>query len=523
MVAAGLLVAALLPVLGGGWSGAVPRDALDLHLHDHHDDHRTDRHPDHVHSGESHPLIYHSHGHSAEGPVPVPQGLRGTRGRGETSVGNGRASAPNPAPVRVYDGPMLQDALDRAAPGSLIELAAGRYEGLFHVSQPITVVGEPGAVLTGGSNRGDVLLIEADGVYIKGVAIEAPGARVHHDDAAIKIRGSGNWVEASAIVSAGHGIYIEGGAGNRLVGNIIRGHPDRAQDDLGNGIHLFDTSANEVIGNHIEGVRDGIYFSFASGNIISENVITRSRYGLHEMYTEGNQFVANTIVGNVGGAALMFSRESLIEGNLVAYHLSHRGYGVLFKDSSGNVIRRNRFANNRTALFLDMSHRNEIGQNDIHDNGIGIHIQASAADNRIVVNNFAANLSDARLEPGRHTSRWDDGQNRGNYWANYRGADLDGEGRGGLPHRAGSAYAQWAGGNALLWAFQYSPAARALDWLEALIPAMQVPKAVDSFPLMVPVTTGSPRSLDGVGRDRLLQGARQPIPGDLSSSSLDLH
>src|SRR5690606_40516454 len=51
---------------------------------------------------------------------------------------------------------------------------------------------------------------------------------------------------------------------------------DRAQDDLGNGIHLFDTSANEVIGNHIEGVRDGIYFSFASGNIISENVITRS-------------------------------------------------------------------------------------------------------------------------------------------------------------------------------------------------------------------------------------------------------
>ena len=330
-------------------------------------------------------------------------------------------------------------------------------------------------------------------------------------------------MEGVEIVSAGHGIYIEGGGENRLLGNVVRGHPDRAQDDLGNGIHFFDTSANEVMGNHIEGVRDGIYFSFASGNIISDNVITRSRYGLHEMYTEGNQFVANTIVDNVGGAALMFSRESLFEGNLVAYHLSHRGYGILLKDSSRNEIRHNRFANNRTAFFLDMSHGNQIGQNDIHDNGIGIHIQASAADNRLVANNFGANLSDARLEPGRHTSRWDDGQDRGNYWANYRGADLDGEGRGGLPHRAGSAYAQWAGGNGLLWAFQYSPAAGALDWLEALMPALQVPKAVDSFPLMEAVATRSPRSLRGVEKARLPHRGGQPMPTDAAGSSLDLH
>src|SRR5690606_24810950 len=155
-----------------------------------------------------------------------------------------------------------------------------------------------------------VLTIDGDGVVIQGLTIRAPAARTHGDHAAVKIRGNQNRLEQLRVISAGHGIYIERGSGNTVASSRIEGWPGWDQDDLGNGIHLFDAEENYVVNNAIEAVRDGIYLSFAAGNTIQGNRVTRSRYALHEMYSWGNRFIDNRLWANVGGGALMFSRQS---------------------------------------------------------------------------------------------------------------------------------------------------------------------------------------------------------------------
>lgn len=513
MATAGLLIILALVLLGG----RRPLPLEDLPLHGHEAQHEVQPSPagpsgsENPHHGVHQVLV-----HRVDG-LHAPD-LHGTGGN--DGIGVADSDGAGATEVRVWrvtpQGPLtLADAVRKAQAGDVIQMAAGVYQQHLHIDKPLHLMAEPGAVLEGGEQPGDVLIIEGDGVVVRGLTIHAPAARTHGDHAAIKIRGNRNLLENLRVVSAGHGIYIERGDGNTVVGSRIEGWPGRDQDDLGNGIHLFDAEKNRLLNNTIEAVRDGIYLSFAAENTIQDNRVTRSRYAIHEMYSRGNRFIGNRLWANVGGGALMFSRQSVLEGNLFAYHPSHRGYGLLLKDSNQNRLRHNRFVHNRTGLFMDMSSQNEVVENDIHDNGIGMDVLSSSEQNRFFGNNFAANQSDVRINRGRHRNRWDDGQGRGNYWAAYRGIDLDGDGAGDLPHRAGTVLGQWAGENPLLWALQHSPAAMMLDKLEQLMPSWQAPKVEDSHPLMQPVHTLSPSSYGFTETDAggAEGGTRSPFPG----------
>ncbi|MCP4556343.1 MAG: hypothetical protein GY836_13055, partial [Herbaspirillum sp.] len=105
-----------------------------------------------------------------------------------------------------------------------------------------------------------------------------------------------------------HGIYVKGGSRAHLEGNRIAGRLDLIEADRGNGIHLWNSRDNRIVGNEIRDVRDGIYFSFADSTVITGNHIHHARYGLHYMYSNHNTFEDNLFESNVPGAALMFSR-----------------------------------------------------------------------------------------------------------------------------------------------------------------------------------------------------------------------
>ena len=74
----------------------------------------------------------------------------------------------------------------------------------------------------------------------------------------------------------------------------------------------------------------------------------------------------------------------------------------------------------------------------------------------------------------------------GNYWSNYRGWDMDGDGKGDVPFEPND------GIDKLFWKYPEakflmdSPAVLLLRWVQEQFPVLKAPGVKDSYPLMKP-------------------------------------
>ena len=149
--------------------------------------------------------------------------------------------------VEVSDKAGLKKALAQAAPGQVIRLAPGRYEGNFTASAagtaaaPIRLCGDRGAVLDGGSIGGDYTL--------------------HLDHAS-------HWqVDGFTVTGGQKGVMVDGGVANVISGLLVTSMGDEA-------IHLRADSTDNVVSGNV--VRDtgkrkpkfgeGIYVGTANSN-----------------------------------------------------------------------------------------------------------------------------------------------------------------------------------------------------------------------------------------------------------------
>jgi hypothetical protein len=149
--------------------------------------------------------------------------------------------------VAVTDADSLRQALDDAAPGQVIQLADGRYEGNFVTTvratadAPIRLCGSRNAVLDGGDIDGDYTL---------------------------HLSGAAYWQVVGFTVTGGQkGVMVDAGVGNRIEGLLVTSMGDEA-------IHLRSHSTdNIVVGNTIRdtGLRkpkfgEGVYIGSAENN-----------------------------------------------------------------------------------------------------------------------------------------------------------------------------------------------------------------------------------------------------------------
>src|SRR5690348_8656956 len=86
-------------------------------------------------------------------------------------------------PGRPYATPAA--ALDAAARGDTVRVAAGVYRGSITVHRPLVLLGEPGATLDGG-HIGTTLTIDADSVTVRDFTVRGSGRSLDHDDAGVK-------------------------------------------------------------------------------------------------------------------------------------------------------------------------------------------------------------------------------------------------------------------------------------------------------------------------------------------------
>jgi nitrous oxidase accessory protein len=232
----------------------------------------------------------------------------------------------------------------------------------------------------------------------------------------------------------------------------------------------------------VHATRDGIYFSFAGGNLVADNVVTGARYGLHYMYSDDNRFEGTVFAENAAGAAVMFSKRIVLRRNVFSRHVGYRAYGLLLQTGEDILAEENRFEGNLTALFLDGAIRNTFRGNLIAGNGIGIDLLASAEQNTFTENVFRHNRASVRKVLGSGENAWTlDG--RGNDWGDPAVFDLDGDGIGDRPYRAGDPFLMLAASRPALELYAGTLAARALSWAEEAFPVFGVSRVVDSAPL----------------------------------------
>ncbi|MGY3039436.1 nitrous oxidase accessory protein [Rhodanobacter sp. TND4EL1] len=389
----------------------------------------------------------------------------------------------------------LQHLVAAAAPGTVIQVAPGVHHVHLVLDRAVTLKGQAGAILDG-DGQGDVVRIRVAGVTLRNLTIRNSGRDLTAMNAGVYIEKDvdGAIIENNRIKDILFGVYLDGPQHVRVIGNVITGIAELRMPDRGDGIHLWNDAWCEIRDNDVSGTRDGIYDYVSHDDLIVNNNIHEVRYGVHQMYTKQETLQGNISSNNVGGMALMSSNHMRVVDN---HLMNDSTYGILFNyvtysDISHNEIRdiTGDFTGDGQvmegaegkALFVYNSEFNRIHDNLLADSPIGIHITAGSQDNHVYGNAFVNNRTQVKYVQNVADEWSFDG--KGNYWSNYLGWDLDGDGIGDVPYRPND------GVDVLLWKYpsarvlMSSPSVLLMRYVQRAFPVFTPPAVQDSHPLM---------------------------------------
>jgi nitrous oxidase accessory protein len=223
--------------------------------------------------------------------------------------------------------------------------------------------------------------------------------------------------------------------------------------------------------NRVWNARDVVAW-YAPGNRFADNEIARGRYGIHFMYSHDCRVEGNRFDANVVGVFVMYSRGVRLEENEIRRSAGAAGMAIGVKEAGRIAVRRNLLADNTVGLYLDQSPLDPRDHNWIEDNVFAAHDRAivflgGAARNHFTGNTLRGNAVQVALDGGGDASaaEW-----RGNYYDDYLGYDLDGDGTGDIPHEERSLGAQWTTRAPALALFRGTPALALVEWLGGAVP-----------------------------------------------------
>jgi nitrous oxidase accessory protein len=300
------------------------------------------------------------------------------------------------------------------------------------------------------------------------------------DRAAIRVGGvHGCLIEGNVIDNAFFGIYLAATERCRVAGNVLHGRR-ATEDSSGNGIHLWTARDIEVVSNRIEGHRDGIYLEFTHDSRIATNVSTRNiRYGLHFMYSDDCRYERNAFDSNGAGVAVMYTKRVTMRDNRFDGAWGSAAYGLLLKEVYDATLTANEFRGNTTGLVADGATRLVATANRFERNGWGLRLYASTQEAAFTDNVFAGNTFDVATNSQGSSSRF-----TGNYWDEYRGFDVDRDGRGDVPHHPVRLFSMIVAANEPSLILLRSPIQSVLDAAERAFPTLTPETLVDSSPRM---------------------------------------
>ncbi|MCA0958170.1 nitrous oxide reductase family maturation protein NosD [Muricauda ruestringensis] len=298
------------------------------------------------------------------------------------------------------------------------------------VDKPLVIKGVDYPVVDG-EKKGEIFRITSDNVTLDGLFIINVGVSYTKDNAAIRVVQSKNFLLQHLVLEElFFGIYLEKSSHGKVYHNRIIGE---AVDEYnsGNGIQLWYSTDVEVLKNHVQGTRDGIYLEFSDHITITNNVsMDNLRYGLHFMFSDNDIYTNNTFENNGAGVAVMFSKFITMRNNTFRKNWGTAAYGMLLKEINDAEISGNTFEENTIGINIEGSNRIDYTNNDFIGNGWAIRVIGACYTNSFKSNNFLYNSFDIS-----YNSKLNDNVFEGNFWSGYTGYDLDKDGIGDVPYR----------------------------------------------------------------------------------------
>jgi nitrous oxidase accessory protein len=416
------------------------------------------------------------------------------------------------------NGPMasISEAVRTAGIGDTIEVGPGTYHENVLLDRAVQLVGI-GQPVIHGLGQMSVVTVTADHCALRGFVIEHSGGMLVDEDSGVLLKSSNNRIENNQLRDVLFGIYLLQSDHNYIVGNTIQGRPLRDLGDRGSGIHIWNSSYNTLERNTIFEARDGMYLQNAYHSLIRDNRVHDLRYGLHYMYSDDNDFEGNIFYNNVAGAAIMYSKRIHFRRNAFLHNRGFASYGILFQSDDNCVADENVIADNAVGIFMEALAGSTLRHNLLAGNDLALKVFSSAVDNLFENNNVVENLSPLEVIGSHTNNRWN-GPLAGNYWSDYDGFDLNGDGVGDVPYPIQNIFEHLEAQTPLLRLYLFSPAAQSLALAERGFPVLQKQLETDSRPLMKPAAMAWVPP-DPIGRaPRLLLAML--VPGVLVVSTL---
>ncbi len=387
----------------------------------------------------------------------------------------------------VEGGTSLQPILDASPAGAVLWLAPGTYAGPVRITKALTLWGPAAAVVRSGGS-GTTVQVLSDSVALLGFSVDGSGRRADLLDGAVFVRGSDVRVEGLHIRDALFGISVEKSARVRVVDNEIIGTPEDEVGLRGDAVRFWETRDSLIEGNRVSHSRDMVVW-YSPRNRVLRNMAVGGRYGTHFMYSHDSEVRGNRYLGNLVGVFIMYSRNVAVADNLMALSDPTGGLGLGIKESGNLTVTGNRFVRNQSGVYLDTSplqrgDSNVFARNTFAFCEAGVAFHSSESRNAFRENDFTGNRMPVRVEGGGDATgvAWER-----NYFDDYQGYDLDGDGTGDVPYEARSLSGQLASAHEELAFFRGTPALGLLDAASRFLPLL-TPKLLfaDAAPRMSP-------------------------------------
>ncbi|MBM3999354.1 MAG: nitrous oxide reductase family maturation protein NosD [Planctomycetes bacterium] len=378
----------------------------------------------------------------------------------------------------------IEDAIARADAGDTIVVDGGRYSGPLLIEKSVRLVGRNAPVIDGEGN-GTVVTIAAPDVRLSGFVIRGSGDVLGREDSGLLVRAPRAVVEKNAFEDVLFGVTLQRAPETVVRDNDLQSKPlDLAR--RGDLIRVWYSDDVTLESNRIRDGRDMVLW-FSKRLTVRANRAHGGRYGLHFMYCQDARVESNHLWDNSVGAFLMYSRHVAMTGNWLERNRGASGHGIGLKDMDAAQIADNVVLGNRIGVFVENS-RGTFERNIVAHNEVGLTILPSARGNRFERNSFVENGEQVAIvgASGRMTTNaW-----QGNYWSDYRGYDVDGDGQGDQAYEPSRLFERLADRNAALRLFRENPSVAAIDFASRVFPVFKPkPTFTDAAPRMTPVAS----------------------------------
>mgnify|MGYP003700448683 CR=1 FL=1 len=403
-------------------------------------------------------------------------------------------SVPGVASVPANETPrpmsVIAEMIDRANPGDEIMAPRGVYVGNLIIRKPIVLNGSDGVIFDG-LGKGSVIEVRADHVTIHNCTIRATGKDVTGEPAAIRVTAAHATIDSNVIEDALFGLDLRE-APNAVIRNNTIACKDLDPGRRGDGIRLWWSHGCVIEDNTVRGSRDMVFW-YSENLYIARNTVSDSRYGLHFMYSHDTILEENNLFANSVGVYLMYSNRITLKGNQLTNNRGASGYGIGLKDCDAITIIGNAFLANRVGVYLDNSPSSvdstgRFESNLIAFNEVGLLATPNTHDNVFTGNAFIENEEPAATHGrGRLVSNAFAHEGVGNYWSDYAGFDLDGDGIGDVAYEPQSLFGAMLANEPNLRLFVHSPAQNAVEFTSRALPELRPESTlIDPSPMVSP-------------------------------------